>query len=221
MLAKEQELRRNVVEILCLEDLVPPEHLLRQMDSAVDFAHLYDLVDALYSHDNGRPSIDPVVLFKIVLIQHLYGIPSLRRTMQEIGMNIAYRWFLGYTLNDEMPHFSTVSYNFKHRFTEETVERVFQWILYEANRAGYTMNSTEKSRLTMTKRRRRRKKLRALQPIRTAGYSTKANTKNVFYMRRTPPAMRKLHKNIYTTCVAGLYRTGGGCTAYARVPGAV
>ncbi len=137
MLAKEQKLRRNVVEILCLEDLVPPQHLLRQIDAAVDFAHLYDLVDELYSRDNGRPSIDPVVLFKIVLIQHLYGISSLRRTMQEIGMNIAYRWFLGYTLNDELPHFSTVSYNFKHRFTEETVEHIFQWILYEANRAGY------------------------------------------------------------------------------------
>ena len=130
MLAKEQKLRRNVVEILCLEDLVPPQHLLRQIDAAVDFAHLYDLVDELYSRDNGRPSIDPVVLFKIVLIQHLYGISSLRRTMQEIGMNIAYRWFLGYTLNDELPHFSTVSYNFKHRFTEETVEHIFQWILY-------------------------------------------------------------------------------------------
>lgn len=137
MLAKEQELRRNVVEILCLEDLVPPQHLLRQIDSAVDFTHLYDLIDELYSHSSGRPSVDPVVLFKIVLIQHLYGIVSLRRTMQEIGMNIAYRWFLGYTLNDELPHFSTVSYNFKHRFTEETVENIFQWILYEANRAGY------------------------------------------------------------------------------------
>jgi hypothetical protein len=52
-------------------------------------------------------------------------------------MNIAYRWFLGYTLNEELPHFSTVSYNFKHRFTEETVEKVFSWILQEANRAGY------------------------------------------------------------------------------------
>lgn len=137
MLAKEQEIRRNVVEILCLEDLVPQRHLLRQIDAAIDFSHLYDLVDELYSHDSGRPSIDTVVLFKIVLIQHLYGISSLRRTMQEINMNIAYRWFLGYTLNDELPHFSTISYNFKHRFTEETVENVFQWILYEANRAGY------------------------------------------------------------------------------------
>jgi hypothetical protein len=57
--------------------------------------------------------------------------------MLTIMVSIAYRWFLGYTLNEELPHFSTVSYNFKHRFTEETVEQVFSWILQEANYAGY------------------------------------------------------------------------------------
>ncbi len=67
-----------------------------------------------------------------VLLQHLYGIPSLRRTMKEIEMNIAYR----YMLNEQLPHFSTVSYNFRHRFTEQTAEQVFSWILEEANRAG-------------------------------------------------------------------------------------
>ena len=46
---------------------------------------------ALYCEDNGRPSVDPVVLFKIVLIQHIYGISSLRRTLEEVSMNLAYR----------------------------------------------------------------------------------------------------------------------------------
>jgi Transposase and inactivated derivatives len=136
MLEKEK-LCRNVVEIINTDQLVPSDHLLRRIDAAVDFEHLYDFVEDLYCEDNGRPSVDPVVLFKIVLIQHLYGIPSLRRTMKEIEMNIAYRWFLGYTLNEQLPHFSTVSYNFRHRFTEQTVEQVFSWILQEANSAGY------------------------------------------------------------------------------------
>ena len=70
------------------------------------------MVEPLYSEDNGRPSIDPVVLFKMVLIQHLYGLPSLRRTADEASANICYRWFPGYTLQEETPHFSTVSYNF-------------------------------------------------------------------------------------------------------------
>ena len=131
------KLRRDAVEFVNTDLLVPQDHLLRKIDSGVDFCHIYDFVEDLYCEDNGRPSVDPVVLFKIVLIQHLYGIPSLRRTMQEINMNIAYRWFLGYTLNEELPHFSTVSCNFKHRFTEETVEQVFSWILQEANDAGY------------------------------------------------------------------------------------
>ena len=70
-----------------------------------------------------------MVLFKIVLIQHIYGISSLRRTLEEVSMNLAYRWFIGYPLNEAVPHFSTVSYNFKHRFNHATVEYVFRWVL--------------------------------------------------------------------------------------------
>ena len=128
---------RDVVEIVGIESLVPKEHLLRKIDAAVDFSHIYEMVEPLYCEDNGRPSVDPVVLFKMVLIQHLYGLPSLRRTAEEIVLNVAYRWFLGYSLQEETPHFSTVSYNFRHRFTSETVEQVFAWILGEVADAGY------------------------------------------------------------------------------------
>ena len=103
----------------------------------MDFNRLYEMVEPLYCEDNGRPSIDPVVLFKMVLIQHLYGLPSLRRTAEEVSGSIYYRWFLGYTLQEETPHFSTVSYNFRHRFTEETVDQIFRWILEEVAEAGY------------------------------------------------------------------------------------
>lgn len=116
---------------------MPADHLLRKIDSAVDFTHIYEIVEDLYCSDNGRPSIDPVVIFKMVLIQHLYGIPSLRRTVEEIKMNVAYRWFLEYLMNEEIPHFSTISYNFKHRYTEKTIEEIFYWILDEINNAGY------------------------------------------------------------------------------------
>ena len=141
MLMKEEP-ERNAMEIICLNDLVPKDHLLRKIDSAVDFTHIYEIVEELYCPDNGRPGIDPVVLFKMVLIQHLYGIPSLRRTVAEIQMNVAYRWFLGYPLNETIPHFATISYNFRHRFTEETIEKVFTWILYEAEKSGYLSPET-------------------------------------------------------------------------------
>ena len=128
---------RDLIEIVGIDSLVPRDHLLRQIDAAVNFDRIYEMVEPLYCEDNGRPSIDPVVLFKMVLIQHLYGLPSLRRTAEEVGLNVAYRWFLGYTLQEETPHFSTVSYNFRHRFTTETVDQIFAWILEEVAEAGY------------------------------------------------------------------------------------
>ena len=80
------KMERDVIEIVGIASLVPEEHLLRKIDKAVDFSRLYEIVEPLYSEDNGRPSIDPVVLFKIVLIQHIYGLPSLRRTLEEVSM---------------------------------------------------------------------------------------------------------------------------------------
>ena len=128
---------RQQAEIICLEDLVPQDHLLRKIDRAVDFDKIYDFVEDLYCLDNGRPSIDPVILFKMVLIQHLYGIRSLRRVAEEVSANTYYRWFLGYSLNDTTPHFSTLSYNFRNRFNAETVDKIFNWILDEIANEGY------------------------------------------------------------------------------------
>ena len=136
MLKKERE-QRQAIEMLCTDMLVPKEHLLRKIDAAVDFARIYELVEDLYCEDNGRPSSDPVVLFKLVLIQHLFGIRSLRQTMRDAEVNVAYRWFLGYTMSQKLPHFATISYAFRHRFTGEVIEGVFRWILEEAAHAGY------------------------------------------------------------------------------------
>ena len=136
-MVEREKLDREALEIVNTDMMVPRDHLLRKIDSAVDFTHIYDFVNHLYCENNGRPGIDPVVLFKMVLIQHLYGIRSLRQTVKEIEMNIAYRWFLGYRLSESIPHFATVSVNFKHRYTSQTVEQVFRWILSEAEQAGY------------------------------------------------------------------------------------
>ena len=136
MLVKNAE-NREQLEFVSLENMVPQDHLLRKIDDAIDFKKIYEFVEDLYCEDNGRPSVDPVVLFKIVLIQHIYGISSLRRTLEEVSMNLAYRWFIGYPLNEAVPHFSTVSYNFKHRFNHATVEYVFRWVLKAAAEEGY------------------------------------------------------------------------------------
>ena len=130
---------RGVIEMVDTESLVPADHILRQVDAAVDFERLYEIVEPLYtiySESEGRYSIDPVVLFKIVLLQHLDENASLRGTLRRAQTDAAYRWFLRYTPSEELPHFSTVSYNFRYRFTQETIEAVFRWILEEAGSAG-------------------------------------------------------------------------------------
>ena len=67
-----------------LEALVPKDHLLRKIEKIMDYEWLYERLDPYYCHDNGRPGTDPVVLIKMVLIQHLFGIPSLRQTYQRM-----------------------------------------------------------------------------------------------------------------------------------------
>ena len=120
--------RRDVV-MVDLEALVPRDHLLRKVERVMDYEWLYQRLSPYYCHDNGRPGSDPVVLVKMVLLQHLYGIPSLRQTYQRIQDTLSYRWFLGYGLLDEIPHFATVSYAFCKRFPPELGTEIFEHIL--------------------------------------------------------------------------------------------
>ena len=84
MLNQKSENDRRQIGFYCMEDLVPKDHILRKIEKAIDFSFIYDLVKDKYSEDTGRPSIDPVVLFKIVFIQYLFGIRSMRHTINEI-----------------------------------------------------------------------------------------------------------------------------------------
>lgn len=71
------------MQFLCMGDMVPQDHLLRIIDKAIDWNFIYDLVVEKYSQDNGRPSMDSVMLIKIPFIQYLYGIKSMRQTCKE------------------------------------------------------------------------------------------------------------------------------------------
>ena len=107
------------------------------MDKEVDFDFIYDLVEDTYSPDNGRPSLDPVMLVKIPLIQCFYSIHSIRQTIKEIEVNVAYRWFLGLTLDDKVPHFTTYGKNYSHRFQDkELISKIFSRVLNQALCAG-------------------------------------------------------------------------------------
>jgi len=137
MLTKKSK-SRTQMQMLCIDELVPQNHILRNIDASLDFSFIYDEVAPLYSEGTGRPSIDPVVLFKIPMIQHLFGIRSMRQTIKEIEVNMAYRWFLGLDFQDEVPHFTTFGKNYVRRFANTDIfERIFAKILQEAVDCGF------------------------------------------------------------------------------------
>jgi len=99
-----------------IEEMVPADHLLRLVDKHVGLGFIREKVKHLYSH-TGRPSIDPEILLRMLLIGYLYGITSERRLCEEVKMHIGYRWFVGLNLEDKVPDHSTFSKNRHERFS--------------------------------------------------------------------------------------------------------
>ena len=132
MMTKNADKKREQMLMFCMDDMVPQNHMLRLIDKAIDWNFIYDLVEEKYCPDNGRPSMDPVMLIKIPFIQYLYGIKSMQQKMKEIEVNVAYRWFLGLDMMDPVPHFSTFGKNYTRRFKDTNLfEQIFSKILEE------------------------------------------------------------------------------------------
>ena len=129
-------INRNIqseIIMTTMEELVPEDSLYRKVDKYIDFTFIYDLVKDKYSEDNGRPSVDPVVLFKMVFIQALDGLKSMRTTCKKIKVDAEYRWFLGIPFGKETPHFSTFSKNYERRFKDTNIfEEIFNKIVAQA-----------------------------------------------------------------------------------------
>ncbi len=131
MMTKNQISERDQMEMITIEQLVPQDHLVRKLESAIDFSFIYPLVESLYL-TLGRPSVDPVVLIKMTFVQYVFGIRSMRQTIREIEKNMAYRWFLGFGFHSEVPHFSTFGKNYERRFQDTDIfEQIFYRILKE------------------------------------------------------------------------------------------
>lgn len=119
--------------VLDLSELIPTNHLLRKIEASISFSFIYDLLAPFYPAVGG-PSVDPVSMFKMLLVGYLYGIKSERRLVQEIQLNIAYRWFCGFELADKIPDHSTFSktrirkWNESQLFSKAFIEIVRQCI---------------------------------------------------------------------------------------------
>ena len=120
---RKQSGKQLKMEFVCLEDLVPKDHLLRKIDKYIEFDFIYEKVSDLYCPDNGRPALDPVVMFKMLFIGYLFNIRSEKQLIREIKVNIAYRWFLGMGLEDPVPDASTFSQNRRRRFKSSQIYR--------------------------------------------------------------------------------------------------
>jgi transposase len=119
-----------------LEDQIPETHLLRLIDRYVDFSFVRDRLQPFYS-PTGRPSIDPEVLLRLLLVGYLYGISSELRLLDEARMHLAYRWFTRLGLDQEVPDHSTFSKNRHGRFRQAGVFReVFEEIVRRCMAAG-------------------------------------------------------------------------------------
>ena len=139
--------RRDEPMFACvrLEDLIPGDHILRQIDQAIDFRRIEELTRDLYSH-TGRPSIDPEVLIRMMVVGYLKGITSERRLCEEVQLNLAYRWFCGLSLEDKVPDHSTFSKNRHGRFAESGV---FRELFYDVVRQAVARGLVEGKHLSV------------------------------------------------------------------------
>jgi len=119
-----------------LEDQIPENHLLRLIDKHISFEFVRLQLKDSYS-ETGRPSIDPELLLRILLIGYLYGISSERKLVEELRMHLAWRWFTGLGFDQELPHHSTFSKNRHGRFQESKLfEQLFEQIVRQCVEVG-------------------------------------------------------------------------------------
>lgn len=136
-MGRKDKINRSQIEVISLDDLVPKNHLVRKLEAAIDLSFIYDEVKDLYK-PYGRESIDPVVLIKILMIQYIFGIRSMRQTIKDIEVNFAYRGYLGYGMHEEIPRFSAFGKDYTRRFKDtDLFEKIFSHILMEVEKHGF------------------------------------------------------------------------------------
>ncbi|TCS98244.1 IS1182 family transposase [Aquabacter spiritensis] len=134
---------QTALEIVTLDELVPKDHMLRRIDAAVDFTFIHDLTAPLYCADNGRPPLDPTLMFKALFLGYLFGIRSERQLVREIEVNVAYRWFLRLSLREKVFDASTLSQNRRRRYQDDSVaQAIFDRIVEQAMALGLVEGRT-------------------------------------------------------------------------------
>jgi transposase len=117
-----------------LEQLVPRDHFYRHLDTALDLSCIRDWVKPCYAN-HGRPSIDPVVFFKLQLILFFEGCRSECHLIEQASLNLAHRWFLGYHLDEPLPNHSSLT-RIRQRLGPTIFRRFFEHVVEQCQQAG-------------------------------------------------------------------------------------
>jgi transposase len=120
---------------LDLDQFVPQDHRLRKIDHVLDLFFVRQLTSDLYCKGEGRPSIDPVVFFKMQVIKYLYGISSDRQLCADVHVNLAYRWFLRLPIEEKVPDHSSLT-KIRDRLGENVFKEAFEKIVEQCQKAG-------------------------------------------------------------------------------------
>ncbi|MBI1281347.1 MAG: IS1182 family transposase [Anaerolineaceae bacterium] len=120
---------------ICLDDMVPQDNFYRQVEAKLDLSFVRELVKDCYASCIGRPSVDPVVFFKLHLIMFFEGIRSERQLMEMVNLNLAHRWYIGYDLDEAVPDHSSLS-KIRDRYDLEVFQRFFEHIVELCRQAG-------------------------------------------------------------------------------------
>src|SRR5436305_1901105 len=117
-----------------LEELVPADNFYRHLEAKLDLNFVRDWTRELYAA-RGRPSIDPVVFFKLQLVMFFEGIRSERKLIETASLNLAHRWYLGYALHEDLPDHSTMT-RIRQRLGLELFQQFFERIVDLCQEAG-------------------------------------------------------------------------------------
>jgi transposase len=136
MMGQQTGLQEQLFYEFRLDDWVPVDHLLRKIDAVLDLSDLRHALAPFYSH-TGRPSIDPELMIRMLLVGYCYGLRSERRLCEETHLNLAYRWFCRLGLEGAVPDHSTFSKNRHGRFRDSALfRRLFEEVVARCMRAG-------------------------------------------------------------------------------------
>jgi transposase len=129
MMGRREQSQRQLFYEFRLDEVVPDDHLVRTIGSLLDLSWVYAELAPYYS-TIGRPSIDPVLMIRMLIIGYVFAIRSERQICREVQVNLAYRWFCDLGLEDAIPDHSTFSRARNERFRESDIfRRVFERVV--------------------------------------------------------------------------------------------